>query len=117
MKKVLLGCVLLLTLSVGCYEPTRDVIDNKKDLSLKTMDLGMALWKRQIILFDGDIKKADSAYRVDKKVLNDDIYKSIYKEVEKEDSKLNQKANEKECKHIFYNRYCYDCREYRLHYF
>ena len=99
--------LLLAWFLLGCEKPIEESED-KKSYDITKMDLGMALWKRQIILFDGDLEKADSAYSVDKKILIDDIYKTSER-VEKKDA-----ISEKECGHIFFNRYCHTCREYRL---
>lgn len=100
---VLLVAVLL----VGCKNPIEDA-DEKKSFDISKMDLGMALWKNKIQTFDGDIKKADSAYAVDKQILIDDIYKTAEKIENKKDD------DEKECGHIFFNKYCQSCKEYRL---
>lgn len=105
MKRVYL--LLTTMFLLGCEKPLEEVED-KKSYDITKMDLGMALWKRQIILFDGDLEKADSAYSVDKKILIDDIYKTAKKVENKND------VSEKECGHIFFNRYCHFCREYRL---
>ena len=99
--------LLLVVFLLGCEKPIEESED-KKGYSIINMDLGMALYKRQIILFDGDLEKADSAYSVDKKILIDDIYKTTERLKNKDD------INEKECGHIFFNRYCHSCKEYRL---
>lgn len=103
--KLLLVAVLL----VGCQNKIEDV-NEKKSFDTTKMDLGMALWKNKIQTFEGDIKKADSAYEIDKKILIDDIYKTADKVEEKK-----KVVNEKECGHIFFNKYCRFCREHRLH--
>ena len=80
----------------------------KKENTELSMDLGVNLWKRKIIQYNGNVEKADSAYSVDKKILIDDIYKTSERVEKKGDT------NEKECGHIFFNRYCHSCKEYRL---
>jgi len=100
---VLLVAVLLF----GCRNSIEDV-NEKKSFDISKMDLGMALWKNKIQTFDGDIKKADSAYAIDKQKLIDDIYKTAEK-IEKK-----KEVDEKECGHIFFNKYCQSCKEYRL---
>jgi len=99
--------LLVAVLLVGCQNSKED-INEKKSFDISKMDLGMALWKNKIQTFDGDIKKADSAYAIDKRILMDDIYKTA----EKVENKKN--VDEKECGHIFFNKYCQFCKEYRL---
>jgi len=100
---VLLVAVLL----IGCQNSKEDIND-KKSSDISRMDLGMALWKNKIQTFEGDVKKADSAYAIDKQKLIDDIYKTAEKEENKKE------VDEKECGHIFFNKYCQSCKEYRL---
>jgi len=78
--------ILLAIFLLGC-ETNLETIKQKKISATLNMDLGMALWKRHLLLFDGDIKKTDSAYTTDKKILIDDIYKSVDK-VEKKQKGL-----------------------------
>jgi len=103
----LLYTLLVAVLLVGC-EKSLEEVDEEKSFTISKMDLGMALWKNKIQTFEGDVKKADSAYAIDKKTLIDDIYKTA-KKVEKKNN-----ADEKECGHIFFNKYCQSCKEYRL---
>jgi hypothetical protein len=99
--------MLVAVLLVGCKNPTEDT-NEKKSFDISIMDLGMSLWKNKIQTFNGDIKKADSAYAIDKQILIDDIYKNAEK-VEKK-----RTDDKKECGHIFFNKYCQSCKEYRL---
>lgn len=99
--------MLVAVLLVGCQNTTED-INEKKSFDTTKMDLGMALWKNKIQTFEGDVKKADSAYEIDKQKLIDDIYKTVEKVEEKKE------FDEKDCGHIFFNKYCQSCKEYRL---
>ena len=103
----LLYTLLVAVLLVGC-EKSLEEVDEEKSFTISKMDLGMALWRNKIQTFDGDIKKADSAYEIDKQKLIDDIYKTVEK-VEKK-----KEVDEKECGHIFFNKYCQSCKEYRF---
>jgi len=102
---VLLVAVLLF----GC-EKSHEEVNDEKSFTISKMDLGMALWKNKIQTFEGNVKQADSAYEIDKKILIDDIYKTADKVGEKK-----KVINEKECRHLLFNKYCRFCREYRLH--
>lgn len=98
-----LYALLVAVLLVGC-EKSGEEIEEKKSFDTTKMDLGMALWRNKIQTFDGNVKQADSAYEIDKKILIDYIYKTADKVEEKK-----KVVNEKECGHIFFNRYCSFC--------
>ena len=65
--------LLLLIFLAGCKDYTRE----RKSFDIAKMDLGKELWKNKILLFEGNVKKADSAYQVDKIKIIDDIYDSL----------------------------------------
>lgn len=99
--------MLVAVLLVGCEKPLEKE-NLEKSFTMTKMDLGMALWKNKIQTFQGNVVKADSAYQIDKQKLVDDIYKTAEKVENKKE------VDEKECGHIFFNKYCSSCKEYRL---
>ena len=102
--KIIITTIAILLINLSCHkseERNNDSISKTRDLN--RMDLGMAIWRKQIKKFNGNERKADSAYNSIKIIVIDDIYK-----------KVNKKILEEDCGHIFFNRHCVNCKQTRL---
>lgn len=73
--------LILFVISVLSCSHDKKYYELKKENTELDMDLGMLLWKKKIIQYKGNVKKADYAYEKDKKILINDIYKTIQKKV------------------------------------
>jgi len=102
MKKIILYTLLSILFS-NCVDIENQTVNEQIAHDKKIMQLGGYLYTKELRKTNGNIKKSDSLLIMD----TDTILKDIYKIPEEK---------EKPCGHIFFNKFCQDCREYRDNY-
>lgn len=100
MCKKIIFCILSLVLFSNCADIENQTVNEQIAHDKKIMQLGGYLYTKELRKTNGNMRKADSLFNID----GDTILKNIYKIPEEK---------EKHCGHVFFNKFCQDCREYR----